>query len=82
MFSNYMNTHVLYDYSSGSVDGIHGPVRNPWKYKFTSSHTSEQTKPIEQVSMRNYHTSTDDWHIAGGSSGGSAAAVASGVCFG
>ncbi|CAG2211683.1 QRSL1 [Mytilus edulis] len=68
---------------SGSVDGIHGPVRNPWKYKFTSSNLeNQQTKPIEQVSMRNYHTSTDDWHIAGGSSGGSAAAVASGVCFG
>ncbi|XP_052090708.1 glutamyl-tRNA(Gln) amidotransferase subunit A, mitochondrial-like isoform X2 [Mytilus californianus] len=68
---------------SGSVDGIHGSVRNPWKYKYTSSQLeNQQTKPIEQVSMRNYHISTEDWHIAGGSSGGSAAAVASGVCFG
>jgi len=32
--------------------------------------------------MRSYHTLTDDWHVAGGSSGGSAVAVASGVCFG
>ena len=69
--------------SSGSVDGIYGPVKNPWKYNFSNTLCEDQqSRPLEQIGIRSYHTSTDDWHVAGGSSGGSAVAVASGVCFG
>ncbi|ELU12262.1 hypothetical protein CAPTEDRAFT_114717, partial [Capitella teleta] len=46
----------------GSVDSVHGPVRNPWGYDFAAE-------------------DNDLWHIAGGSSGGSAVAVASGAAL-
>ena len=55
-------------YSSGSTDSIFGPVRNPWNYKFS--------QPGGEGN------GTNDWHIAGGSSGGGAVAVATGTCFG
>lgn len=72
-----------YAMGSGTIDSIYGPTKNPWKYNFYSTHCEDrQNKSIEQVGMRSYHTLTDDWHVAGGSSGGSAVAVASGVCFG
>lgn len=53
---------------AGSTDSIFGPVRNPWNYKFSQSGGEK--------------AETNDWHIAGGSSGGSAVAVATGACFG
>lgn len=49
----------------GSVDGVFGPVRNPWRYDFTTEGDDEN----------------DDWFISGGSSGGSAVAVATGMAF-
>ncbi|XP_005997946.1 glutamyl-tRNA(Gln) amidotransferase subunit A, mitochondrial isoform X1 [Latimeria chalumnae] len=53
---------------SGSIDSIFGPVRNPWGYsKQYRGESSRREDP--------------GWLIAGGSSGGSAAAVASLTCF-
>lgn len=56
---------------SGSVDSIFGPVRNPWGY-------SEQYRERQ---VEGQDTEDSNWVIAGGSSGGSAVAVASWTCF-
>ncbi|XP_051031547.1 glutamyl-tRNA(Gln) amidotransferase subunit A, mitochondrial [Phodopus roborovskii] len=55
---------------SGSTDGVFGPVKNPWSYS-------------RQYRERRRHDELGDshWLITGGSSGGSAAAVASFTCF-
>ncbi|RWS12549.1 glutamyl-tRNA(Gln) amidotransferase subunit A-like protein [Dinothrombium tinctorium] len=54
---------------SGSVDSVFGPVKNPWKSKLLSSEKSDANE------------NSGDFHICGGSSGGSAVAVATGCCF-
>lgn len=55
---------------SGSTDGVFGPVKNPWTYS-------------KQYRERSRHDAHGDshWLITGGSSGGSAAAVAAFTCF-
>ncbi|CAG2173073.1 unnamed protein product [Oppiella nova] len=62
---------------SGCVDGVFGPTINPWKsglaFKVCDKQTQE-TVPFEDVPQ-------NDWYVSGGSSGGSAVAVASGAVF-
>ncbi|CAH1404828.1 unnamed protein product [Nezara viridula] len=54
---------------SGTVDSIHGPTKNIWRSNIAYSVNNQEVKlPV-------------DWRIAGGSSGGSAVAVATGTCF-
>lgn len=67
---------------SGSIDSIFGPVKSLWRsglIKYTLDHLpllNSQDFKAETDGM-----SADDYCIAGGSSGGSAMAVSSGVCF-
>ncbi|XP_056014404.1 glutamyl-tRNA(Gln) amidotransferase subunit A, mitochondrial-like isoform X2 [Ostrea edulis] len=58
---------------SGSTDSIFGPVRNPWNYNFCQ---------LQHTGGSEEQGGSADWHIAGGSSGGSAVAIATGTCFG
>ncbi|KAM4865785.1 glutamyl-tRNA(Gln) amidotransferase subunit A, mitochondrial isoform 1-T1 [Thomomys bottae] len=58
---------------SGSTDGIFGPVKNPWSFSRQYRERGQQT-PCEENTNSN-------WLITGGSSGGSAAAVAAFTCF-
>ncbi|GFO04652.1 glutamyl-tRNA(gln) amidotransferase subunit a, mitochondrial [Plakobranchus ocellatus] len=60
---------------SGSTDGCHGPVINPWSMVTTPS--GERLSP----SVADQSSDGSDWFVAGGSSGGSAAAVAAGACL-
>jgi aspartyl-tRNA(Asn)/glutamyl-tRNA(Gln) amidotransferase subunit A len=51
---------------NGTVDSIFGPTKNIWGLE------KYRFSPL----------SFNDWHVPGGSSGGSAVAVASGLCLG
>ena len=109
------------------MDGVFGPVRNPWQYKFKHIQHSNELKQQKAFiprqdsqtdselrhpgSIRHLHSSgatntstakdrfcdssdtaeaatpsmwidPDDYYITGGSSGGSAVAVATGAVFG
>ena len=59
-------------FSSGTTDSIFGPTKNVWGL----THQSETVDKNCEV-VKNYE---DDFFISGGSSGGSAIAVASGTC--
>lgn len=64
---------------SGTIDSHFGPTKNLWKSPFISHY---QVHPYEtKVNNDKISSDTEDWHIAGGSSGGSAVAVATGTCY-
>uniref|UniRef100_A0A2C9JWC0 Glutamyl-tRNA(Gln) amidotransferase subunit A, mitochondrial n=1 Tax=Biomphalaria glabrata TaxID=6526 RepID=A0A2C9JWC0_BIOGL len=62
---------------SGSLDSCVGPVINPWNLTVPTSNSTE-TASCSEISANEV---SPDWYIAGGSSGGSAAAVAAGTCL-
>lgn len=89
-----LNTHkIFFSFRSGTVDSFYGPTRNIWRsdipYELcsisnqgTSPHRKHNTTPsIKKTLSAATQTGADDWFIAGGSSGGSAVAVATGSCF-
>ncbi|XP_076233623.1 glutamyl-tRNA(Gln) amidotransferase subunit A, mitochondrial [Calliopsis andreniformis] len=63
---------------SGTTDSYYGPTKNLWnsdvlnKYYSCNSYRNESLQEF---------CKEDSWHIAGGSSGGSAIAVATGTCY-
>jgi len=73
---------ILY-FSCGSVDGAFGPVRNPWKNNFSTKIEEDvRQKSVSAAdSQSESRKAGDDFHISGGSSGGSAVAVATGSVF-
>ncbi|KAK4337005.1 hypothetical protein RND71_044103 [Anisodus tanguticus] len=60
----------------GSITSFYGPIKNPWK-----SHISFKVVDKNNDVLYKNKSNEDDWYIAGGSSGGSAVAVATGTCF-
>ncbi|XP_068211995.1 glutamyl-tRNA(Gln) amidotransferase subunit A, mitochondrial-like [Palaemon carinicauda] len=64
----------------GTVDSLFGPSRNIYRsgirYNFHDAYGNDITSEIPTTSL-----AEDDWYIAGGSSGGSAVAVATGSAF-
>ena len=68
---------------SGTVDSQAGPCRNVWggglPYSLLDPRTGEEVARHSPTSSTS-STSSSDWRVAGGSSGGSAVAVASGLC--
>ncbi|XP_012523641.2 glutamyl-tRNA(Gln) amidotransferase subunit A, mitochondrial [Monomorium pharaonis] len=65
---------------SGTVDSIYGPTKNLWGSEVLSQFYSCGSSDESQITKRKLH-GKDAWHIAGGSSGGSAVAVATGTCY-
>ena len=57
---------------SGTTKSIFGPTKNVW-----GSHSIIKESESDEMVLR---TQSDDFFIAGGSSGGSAVAVAAGTC--
>ncbi len=68
---------------SGSVDSIFGPVKSLWR-SGVINYSLDQLPLLNESSFEANTKGledSDDFFIAGGSSGGSAMAVSSGVCF-
>ena len=63
--NNYL---LLYKHRSSTMYSCHGPSVNPW-----SSH-------VRKASLSKNEEKEQDWNVCGGSSGGSAVAVAAGMC--
>ncbi|XP_057324993.1 glutamyl-tRNA(Gln) amidotransferase subunit A, mitochondrial [Microplitis mediator] len=62
---------------AGTVDSYFGPTKNLWGSNLMENYFIDNA---DSTSI-NKKSGQDDWHIAGGSSGGSAVAVATGTCY-
>lgn len=73
-YYNYNYNYVDFSCRCGTVDGYCGPCKNPWNYPYDKANKDSPAVPPASVSE-------NDYFIAGGSSGGSAVAVATGMAF-
>ena len=62
---------------SGTVDSYYGPTKNLWNSNVVKKYYSRDTCEKKHAN----ESRENSWHIAGGSSGGSAVAVATGTCY-
>ncbi|KAH0566982.1 glutamyl-tRNA(Gln) amidotransferase subunit A, mitochondrial isoform X1 [Cotesia glomerata] len=62
---------------AGTVDSYYGPTQNLWGSNLMENFVSDSIDSIPVVKKAD----KNHWNIAGGSSGGSAVAVATGTCF-
>lgn len=70
--------------SSSGVNTVHGPTKNPWNMvlpQLPSLNRSKISESEESQGPSKGDIESDDFIIAGGSSGGSAAAVSAGTCL-
>ena len=66
-----------------SSNSVRGSVKNPWRSKLPFKVVDQDGQCLEDAGEQSTKPKDDkDWFIAGGSSGGSAVAVACGACFG
>ncbi|XP_014230142.1 glutamyl-tRNA(Gln) amidotransferase subunit A, mitochondrial [Trichogramma pretiosum] len=63
---------------SGTVDSYYGPSKNLWGSELARNYILEDNSHKNEIENR---PPLEEWFIAGGSSGGSAIAVSSGMCF-
>lgn len=69
---------------AGTVDSIHGPVYNPWSKCARVKHNMSCRETCNESMLdtsQDRQCDDSEWLIAGGSSGGSAVAVATGSCY-
>ncbi|XP_011500213.1 PREDICTED: glutamyl-tRNA(Gln) amidotransferase subunit A, mitochondrial [Ceratosolen solmsi marchali] len=66
---------------SGTVDSYYGPTKNLWGSSFMQNYSIDGRFHVDDIGRSNGLSGTEDWYIAGGSSGGSAIAVLTGTCY-
>ncbi|KAJ8669038.1 hypothetical protein QAD02_000297 [Eretmocerus hayati] len=66
---------------AGTVDSLYGPSKNLWGSEMMELYEFDDYFHDEEIQFSKAACETDNWHIAGGSSGGSAIAVSTGTCF-
>ncbi|XP_076655153.1 glutamyl-tRNA(Gln) amidotransferase subunit A, mitochondrial [Halictus rubicundus] len=63
---------------SGTIDSYYGATRNLWNSDVSAKYYRNS---VSKEKCTEQSTDQNSWHIAGGSSGGSAVAVATGSCY-
>ncbi|XP_014213153.1 glutamyl-tRNA(Gln) amidotransferase subunit A, mitochondrial [Copidosoma floridanum] len=66
---------------SGTVDSYFGPSKNLWGSEVMKNYDFDDYFHNKEIYCPEALSKTDNWNIAGGSSGGSAIAVSTGSCF-
>lgn len=66
---------------SGGTDSVFGPTKNWWRSGLDNEVIDWNEERVPGIDTGRIGHGPDDWFISGGSSGGSAVAVASGACF-